>query len=92
LKYNILLVIEKELFKQFPNQNKKEIIKTLQDQNIEKENIIKIMQLPIYKFGKEEIDRLKEQVKQLETDKELFEKLISDESLRKQKYIEELKI
>jgi DNA topoisomerase-2 len=92
LKYNILLVIEKELFKQFPNQNKKEIIKTLQDQNIEKENIIKIMQLPIYKFGKEEIDRLKDQVKQLETDKQLFEKLISDESLRKQKYIEELKI
>ena len=91
LKRAILLVIEKGIFKKFPNQPKKEIIKTLQDESIKKDNIIKIMQLPIYKFGKDEVEKLKEQIKELESNKKEFETLVNDEGKRKLVYINELK-
>jgi DNA gyrase subunit A len=91
LKKAILLVIEKGIFKKFPNQNKKEIIKTLQDEDIKKDHIIKIMQLPIYKFGKEEVDKLKEQIRQLEKDSKEYEELVNSEDKRKLVYINELK-
>lgn len=91
LKRATLLVIEKGLFKKFPTQQKKEIIKTLQDESIKKEHIIKIMQLPIYRFGKEEVDKLKAQIKELETNEEEYTELVKNEDKRKQVYISELK-
>ena len=91
LKRAILLVIEKGLFKKFPNQNKKEIIKVLQGENIIKDHIIKIMQLPIYKFGKDEVDKLKEQIEELEKNKKEFDELVNNEDMRKNQYIKELK-
>jgi DNA gyrase/topoisomerase IV subunit A len=91
LKKAILLVIEKGLFKKFPTQQKKEIIKTLQDENIKKDHIIKVMQLPIYRFGKDEVDKLKDQIKELENNKKEYDELINDEGKRKNVYINELK-
>ena len=85
------MVIEKGIFKKFPNQNKKEIIKTLQAENIQKDHIIKIMQLPIYKFGKDEVDKLKDQIAELEKDRKEYEELVKDENKRKDIYIKELK-
>jgi DNA gyrase subunit A len=92
LKRATLLVIEKGIFKKFPNQQKKEIIATLQAESIKKDHIIKIMQLPIYKFGKEEVEKLKEQISSLEKDKKEFEELVNDENKRKEVYIKELKL
>ena len=91
LKKAILMVIEKGIFKKFPNQSKKEIIKTLQAENIQKEHIIKIMQLPIYKFGKDEVDKLKDQIAELEKDRKEYDELVKDENKRKDIYIKELK-
>jgi DNA gyrase subunit A len=92
LKISILLVIEKGIFKKFPNQSKKEIIKILQDENIKKDNIIKIMQLPIYKFGKDEVDKLKTQIDELEKNQKEYTDLVNNEDKRKEMYIKELKI
>jgi hypothetical protein len=49
------------------------------------------MQLAIYKFGKDEVDKLKEQIKELEQNKKLFDELVNSEEKRKDIYIEELK-
>jgi DNA gyrase subunit A len=90
-KKSLLMVIEKGLFKKFPTQQKKEIIKTLQEEDIKNENIVKIMQLPIYKFGKDEVDKLKDQIKELEANKKEYSELVHSEDKRKQTYISELK-
>jgi DNA gyrase subunit A len=92
LKNSILLVIEKGLFKKFPTQSKKEIIAVLQEENIKKENIIKIMQLPIYKFGKDEVVKLKDQIHDLEKNKVCYIDLVNNEDKRKNEYIKELKM
>jgi len=91
LKKAILMVIEKGLFKKFPNQQKKEIIKTLQDENIKKDHLIKIMQLPIFRFGKDEVDKLKDQIKELEKNTKEYDELVGSEDKRKLVYINELK-
>lgn len=91
LKKAILMVIEKGLFKKFPNQPKKDIIKTLQDENVKKDHIIKIMQLPIFRFGKDEVDKLKDQIKELEKNTKEYEELVGSEDKRKLVYINELK-
>jgi DNA topoisomerase II len=86
----LLSVITKSLFKRFPNQSKKEIIKTLQDEKIKNPHIVKVMQVPIYRFGLEEVSKLKEQIKELEKRKKELDVLIKDEGKRKEVYIEEL--
>ena len=49
------------------------------------------MQLPIYKFGKDEVDKLKEQIEELEKNKKEFDELVNNEDMRKNQYIKELK-
>lgn len=87
----LLLVIEKGLFKKFPNQKKTEIIKCLKDQNIKNEHIKKIMMIPIYKFGMDEVAKLKEEIKNLQKEKEELEELVKSKDKRIEVYIKELK-
>jgi DNA gyrase/topoisomerase IV subunit A len=90
-KKSLLKVIEKGLFKKFPNQKKAEIIKILQDEKIKNPHIVKVMQVPIYRFGKDEVEKLEEQIKELEKNKKELEVLIKSEDKRREVYIEELK-
>lgn len=87
----LLLVITQGLFKKFPNQSKKEIIESLEDEKIKSHHITRILQIPIYKFGKEEVDILKDEIKELEKNKKEYDTLIKSESKRKEVYIEELR-
>lgn len=87
----LLLVIEKGIFKKFPSQKKPEIIKSLQEEQIKNPHIVKVMQVPIYRFGKDEVVKLQEQITELEKNKKELESLIKSEDKRKQIYIDELK-
>ncbi len=87
----LLWVITSGIFKKFPEMKKAEIIKVLQEKKIKNPNIVKIMQIPIYKFGKEEIVKLEDQIKELEKNKNELEVLVKSEDKRKAVYVEELK-
>lgn len=87
----LLLVITKGLFKKFPNQSKKEITESLEDEKIQSHHIARILQIPIYRFGKEEVESLKEEIKELEKNKKEYETLVKSEDKRKEVYIAELK-
>lgn len=87
----LLLVITSGIFKKFPEMKKAEIIKVLQEKKIKNPNIVKIMQIPIYKFGKDEIVKLEDQIKDLEKNKNELDVLVKSEDKRKQVYIEELR-
>ncbi|MFW6130639.1 MAG: DNA gyrase subunit A, partial [Atribacterota bacterium] len=91
LKRDLLTVIQKGLFKKFPNLNKKEIRQLLLDNEIKENNITRIINVPIYKFGKEEVDKLKNELKELKEKIQYLLKLCKNEGLRKNKYIKELK-
>ena len=90
-KKSLLKVIEKGLFKKFPSQKKMEIVKVLQDEKIKNPHIVRIMQVPIYRFGKDEVDKLEQQISELEKNKRELEILIKSEDKRREVYIEELK-
>lgn len=90
-KKSLLKVIEKGLFKKFPTQKKAEIIKSLQEEKIKNPHIVRVMQVPIYRFGKDEVAKLEEQIAELEKNKKEFESLIKSEDKRRDYYIEELK-
>lgn len=87
----LMLVITKGLFKKFPSQSKREIFQSLQDENIIKSHIDRILQIPIYKFSREEVETLKEQIKELEKLEKEYNVLIKSEDKRKEVYIKELK-
>lgn len=86
-----LLVIVKGLFKKFPNQTKNDIIDTLAKENIKSEHITRILQIPIYRFGADEVSILREDIKKLESDKKEYEELVKSDIKRKEIYIKELK-
>jgi DNA topoisomerase-2 len=88
---DFLIVIQKALFKKFPELSKKEIEKILLDNEIQDKHISKIIQTPIYKFGKDEINILKERLHEMKKKIEELVKLCKEEGLRKDCYITELK-
>ena len=58
---------------------------------IQEKHVARIIQTPIYKFGKEEIENLKNELIELKKYLENVVKLIKDENLRKEQYKKELK-
>lgn len=88
---DLLKVIKLGLFKKFPDLKRNEIKQLLLDNDINENNINRIIQTPIYKFGKEEIDKLKNSLMELKKNIEHLVKLCKDSELRKQEYIKELK-
>lgn len=90
-KKDLLKVIVQGLFKKFPDLTKDKIQQLLMDNEIKEKNISRIIQTPIYKFGKEEVDKLKSELKELKIYLENMVKLCKDESLRKEEYKKELK-
>jgi DNA gyrase/topoisomerase IV subunit A len=88
---DLLRVIQKGLFKKFPNLKKAEIHQLLLENEIKEENIPKIIQTPIYKFGKDEIEKIINTLKELKIKLENLIKLCKNEDLRKDEYIKELK-
>jgi DNA gyrase/topoisomerase IV subunit A len=90
-KMDLLKVMVKGLFKKFPELDKSSIIELLKDNSIKEEHIPKIIQTPIYKFGKEEIDTLRKELEQKKKYLENLVKLCKDETLRKEAYKQELK-
>lgn len=90
-KKDLLKVITTGLFKKFPDLNKKEIEKLLVESEIQEKNIQRIIQVPIYRFGKDEVDKLKAELQDIKSKLELLIKLCKDEDLRKTEYVKELK-
>lgn len=90
-KRDLLKVMVKGIFKKFPELKKEEISKLLIENEIKELHINKIIQTPIYKFGKEEIEELR---RELEEKKKFLENLVllcKDENARKEAYKQELK-
>lgn len=90
-KRDLLKVIEKGIFKKFPDLNKKQIEQLLVDNEIKEYNIQRIINVPIYRFGKEEVDKLKEELKELKKKIQYLVELCNNENLRKAEYSKELK-
>jgi topoisomerase-4 subunit A len=90
-KRDLLKVIVKGLFKKFPDLPKDEIKKLLLENEILEKNISRIIQTPIYKFGKDEVDDLKKQLAELKSFLENLVKLCKSEDLRKVEFVKELK-
>jgi len=90
-KRDLLKVIKKGLFKKFPDLKKNEIADLLIENEIKEKNIARIIQTPIYRFGKDEVDRLEEELQKLKTLIEYLVTLCKDEELRKVEYVKELK-
>ena len=90
-KKDLLNVMVKGLFKKFPEMSKEEIKDFLLKNGIMEKNISKIIQTPIYRFGKDEINTLKKELLELKKYIEDVVKLCKDEGLRKDKYKQELK-
>jgi len=88
---DLLKVIQKGLFKKFPDLKKDEIKQLLLDNDIQEKNLSRIIQTPIYKFGKDEIEVLKKKLLDLKKNLENLVKLCKDENLRRNEYIKELK-
>lgn len=88
---DLLKVMMKGLFKKFPDLKKDEITDLLKDSGIKELHIQKIIQTPIYKFGKEEIEVLKKELEEKKKYLENLVKLCKDENARKNAYIQELK-
>jgi DNA gyrase/topoisomerase IV subunit A len=90
-KKDLYSIISKGLFKKFPELTKKEIKEFLIENSIQEKHIEKIVQIPIYKFGKEEFEKLKTDLQELKIYLENLVKLCKDEELRKNEYKKELK-
>jgi DNA topoisomerase-2 len=90
-KRDLLKVIVKGLFKKFPDLKKEEIKKLLLDNEILEKNVGRIIQVPIYRFGKEEVDKLRAELAELKNYLENLVKLCKDENLRRIEYKKELK-
>ncbi len=89
-KRDLLKVIVKGLFKKFPDLSKDDIKKFLLENDILEKNIGRIIQTPIYRFGKDEIDTLKKDLAELKSYLENLVKLCKDEGLRKKEYRKEI--
>ena len=87
----LLLVIKKGLFKTFPSQTRKEIVENLRKHSIKDDHIKRILQIPIYRFGKEEVVKLENEVKDLEMNKKEYTSLVKSEEKRKDFYVKEIK-
>lgn len=87
----LLLVITKGLFKKFPNQSRKEIIADLQSHKISNPHINRILQIAIYRFGKDEVVKLKADIKELESNKKDLTALVKSKDKRTEVYIKEIK-
>lgn len=87
----LLLVITKGLFKKFPSQKRTEIVSDLKTYNIKDKHITRILQIPIYRFGKDEVDKLKEEIKALQADQKEYNSLVKDKKKRIDYYIKEIK-
>lgn len=90
-KRDLLKVITTGMFKKFPTLKKDEIKKLLIENDIKDVNIPKILQVPIYRFGNDEVAKLKAELAELKKKIQLLVQLCKDESLRKDEYIKELK-
>ena len=87
----LLMVIEKGLFKKFPSQKRAEIVTDLKSHSIKDIHVTKILQIPIYRFGKDEVDKLKEEINLLDKDKKEYTLLVKDKAKRVEHYIKEIK-
>ena len=90
-KRDLLNVIQTGLFKKFPELNKEQIKELLIKNAIKEYNIQRIINVPIYRFGKDEVDKLKADLSEIKTNIQHLLKLCNDEGLRKAEYIKELK-
>lgn len=90
-KKDLYRIINKGLFKKFPELNKDEMKAYLLENEIQEKHIQKIIQTPIYRFNKDEIGKLKNDLEELKKYLENVIKLIKDENLRKEQYKTELK-
>lgn len=90
-KRDLLKVMIKGYFKQFPSLSKEEIKKFLLENDIMEKNIARIIQTPIYKFGKDEIVALRTELENLKKYLENVVQLCKSEELRKVQYIKEIK-
>lgn len=90
-KRDLLKVMIKGIFKKFPELNREEIKKLLIDNEIMEKNINRIIQTPIYRFGKEEILKLRTELEEMKKYLENIVKLIKSEDLRKDQYKKEIK-
>ena len=90
-KRDLLKVIVKGLFKKFPDLSKDKIKELLLENEIQEKNIARIIQTPIYRFGKDEVEKLKSELQELKKYLENLIKLCKDEDARKDEYKKELK-
>lgn len=91
-KRDLYYVIKKGMFKKFPDLSKDEIFTYLLSENIMEKNIPRIIQVPIYKFGKDEIEKLKADLNALKEKIEELKALCKSSEKRKEKYIEHIKM
>lgn len=89
-KQDLMTVIKEGLFKKFVELSTTEIKQLLLDNGIGQHNISKIMQVPIVKFGKDEVAKLESELKELNKNIDLLIKLCKSEKLRKDEYLKEL--
>lgn len=90
-KKSLLLVITKGIFKKFPSQTRAQIIDILKGQDIRQGHVSRILQIPIYRFGKDEVAKLKMEIKELTDNKKEYNALVNSKDKRTEYYIKELK-
>lgn len=90
-KRDLLKVIQKGLFKKFPEMTKQESEKFLISESISESNIQRIVQTPIYKFNKDEVEKIKTDLSTLKDRLQRLSVLCKDENERKDEYKKELK-
>lgn len=90
-KRDLLKVITKGIFKKFPDLSREKIKELLLENEIQEKNVNRIIQVPIYRFGKDEIDKLKKELADLKIYLESLVKLCKDDELRRNEYKKELK-
>lgn len=90
-KRDLIRVMIKGLFKKFPDLKKEEIKELLLENEIQEKHVAKIIQTPIYRFGKEEIEALRKELEEKKKYLENLVKLCKDENLRKDAYKQDLK-
>ena len=90
-KKSLLLVITKGIIKKFPTMSRKEIVDELKSYNIKQDHITKILQIAIYRFGKDEALKLKQEIDELSVEMEKIDLLVKSKEKRTEVFIEELK-
>jgi DNA topoisomerase-2 len=89
-KHSLLKVIEAGIMDSVRKKPRSVIMQEILDLEIRKEFATKIVSLPIYRFSKNEVEKLEEEVKELMRKRKILKKLIQSPDKLRETYVKEL--